>query len=127
MSSTVENQSCVPFHPTGLVLALSVDRSITITVSEEILTDQNRKIPDNPVRRFDLFVNNGQWSRGFDFPYRIVLFLLVHILLALAVPRTLVAMVTGGPKVDPSSPEGMQSDPQAPSDNDAMGRRGPGA
>ena len=30
----------------------------------------------------------------------IVLFLLVHVVLALAVPRTLVAMVTGGPPVD---------------------------
>jgi hypothetical protein len=33
----------------------------------------------------------------------IVLFLLVHVLLALAVPKTLAAMITGGPPVDDDS------------------------
>ena len=36
----------------------------------------------------------------------IVLFLLVHVTLALLVPRTLAAMVTGGPKVDAKPPQG---------------------
>jgi len=32
--------------------------------------------------------------------FAIVAFLCVHVLLALLVPRTLLAMITGGPKVD---------------------------
>jgi thiosulfate reductase cytochrome b subunit len=34
----------------------------------------------------------------------IVLFLVVHVLLALLVPKTLLAMITGGPRVGPVSP-----------------------
>jgi thiosulfate reductase cytochrome b subunit len=36
----------------------------------------------------------------------IVLFLLVHVTLALLVPRTLAAMLTGGPKVEAKPAEG---------------------
>ncbi|MBI1207592.1 MAG: cytochrome b/b6 domain-containing protein [Azospirillum sp.] len=39
----------------------------------------------------------------FLFMAGIVLFLVVHVCLALMVPRTLVAMVTGGPEVDPET------------------------
>jgi thiosulfate reductase cytochrome b subunit len=36
----------------------------------------------------------------------IVLFLMVHVALALLVPRSLLAMLTGGPRVDPVAPHG---------------------
>lgn len=40
----------------------------------------------------------------------IIVFLLVHVALALLVPRTLVAMVTGGPKVDARSADADRAD-----------------
>jgi hypothetical protein len=41
----------------------------------------------------------------------IVLFLAVHVALAMLVPRTLVSMVTGGPEVDPATGAAPQPAP----------------
>lgn len=44
----------------------------------------------------------------------IVGFLAVHVALALLVPRTIVAMVTGGPRLDPASARGRPAPPTLP-------------
>lgn len=54
-----------------------------------------------------------QWARDIHFAGMAVIvgFLVVHVLLALLVPQTLWAMLTGGPRVGPSghgAPEGMR-------------------
>ena len=42
----------------------------------------------------------------------IVLFIVVHVTLALIVPQTLVAMVTGGPVVDKAQPHASGPEPE---------------